>query len=170
MTRASEVVRLARWIANGLDRASPLGGRDSGPRRPMIHRHRVIRAQRRGVRLDHRMQAKPLADLRQDRHAELAAAVGDHEIHRFGGRLFGGANEVAFVLPVLGVYDDDRPTFANRVDGLFDAGKVMFQAGAFHLFRMAWFNESRTSRVPSSSRPTARWSMPATNRTLLVSR
>ena len=72
MSRPREVGRLARRVANRLDRASPLGGRDAGPRRAMIDRHRVVRAQRGRVGFDHRMQPKPLADLGQNRHAELA--------------------------------------------------------------------------------------------------
>ena len=105
----------------------PFGRRDAGSRRAMIDRHRVVRAQRGGVGLDHRMQAEPLADLGQDRHAELPAAVRDHEVDGFGGRLFGGADEVAFVFAVLGIDDDDDPAVADRLDGLFDSGKVLVQ-------------------------------------------
>ena len=70
---------------------------------------------------------EPLADLRQDRHAELAAAVRDHEVDGFGRRLFGGADEVAFVFTVLGIDDDDDPTGADRLNGLFNSGKVLVQ-------------------------------------------
>ncbi len=55
------------------------------------------------------MQTKPLADLGQDRHAQLAAAVRDHEVDRFGGRLFGGTNKIALVFAILGVDDNYDP-------------------------------------------------------------
>ena len=61
------------------------------------------------VGLDHRGQLEPLADLGQDRHAELPAAVGDHEVDDFRRDLLGGADEVAFVFAVLGIDDDDDP-------------------------------------------------------------
>ena len=93
----------------------------------MIDRHRVIRAERGRIGLDHRMETEPLADLGQDRHAELAAAVGDHEVDGFGRRLFGGADEVAFVFTVFGIDDNDDPPDADRLDSFFNGGKVMVQ-------------------------------------------
>ena len=63
----------------------------------MIDRHRVVGAERGRIGLDHRMQTEPLADLGQDRHAKLPAAVRDHEVDGFGRRLFGGTDEVPFV-------------------------------------------------------------------------
>ena len=68
-----------------------------------------------------------MADLGQDRHAELAAAVGDHKVDGFGGRLFGGTHEVAFVFTVLRIDNNNDPPSANRLNGLFNSGKVMVQ-------------------------------------------
>ena len=93
-------------------------------RRAVIDRHGVVGAQRGGVRLDHRRQLEPLAHVRQDRHAELPAAVGDHEVDRLGRHLLGGADEVALVLAVLGVDDDDHPALADGLDGFFDGGEL----------------------------------------------
>ena len=45
----------------------------------------------------------------------------------FGGRLFGGAHEVAFVFTVLGIDNNNDPAGANRLNGLFNSGKVMVQ-------------------------------------------
>ena len=93
----------------------------------MIDGHRVIRPQRRVIGLDHRMQTKPLADLWQDWHAKLAAAVGDHEVHRFGSRFFGRTHEVPFVFAVFGIHNNNDPSGADRLNGLFNSGKVMVQ-------------------------------------------
>ena len=120
-------------IANRQDRRRAFGRGDAGPRRAMVDRHGVIGAQRRRVRLDHRVEREPLADLRQDRHAELPAAIGDHEIDRLGRGLFGGTDEVAFVLAVLGVDDDHHPAVADRVDGIFNRGKTAGHADLFQL-------------------------------------
>ena len=69
-------------------------------------------------------QLEPLGDLGQDRHAELAAAVGDHEVDDLGRHLFGGADEIAFVLAVFGIDHDDHVAAGNRRDGGFDGGKL----------------------------------------------
>ena len=116
------------WIVRG-----PFGGRDAGPRRAVIDRHGVVRAQRGRVRLDHRVQLEPLADLGQDRHAELAAAVRDHEVDRLGRDLLGRADEVALVLAVLGIDDDHHPAVADRLDGIFNRGKTAGHADLFQL-------------------------------------
>ena len=140
----NEVGRLARRVANRPDRRRPFGRRDAGPRRAVIDGHRVIRAQRRGVRLDHRVELEPLADLGQDRHAELPAALGDHEVDRLGRRLFGGADEVAFVFAVLGVDDNDDPALADRVDGFFNRGKWVL-----HVVTFAGLNAHCGANAPS---------------------
>ena len=41
-----------------------------------------------------------------------------------GVDLFGRADEIAFVFAVFGVDDDDHLAATNRVDGLFDGGKM----------------------------------------------
>ncbi len=66
---------------------------------------------------------KSLADLGQDRHAELAAAVGDHEIDCLGRGQIGGADEIPFILAVFGVDDDHDLAAADGIDGFFDRGK-----------------------------------------------
>ena len=63
------------------------------------------------------------ADLGQDRHAELPAAVGDHEIDDFGRHLLGRADEIALVLAVLGVHDDDDLARGDGLDGRFNGRK-----------------------------------------------
>ena len=107
MAGPDEIGRLAGRIDDRPDRVGPLLGRDAGFRRAMIDRHGEAGAQRGGVRLDHRGQLEPFANLGQQRHAKLPAAVGDHEVDDFGRHLFGGADEIAFVFAVFGIDDDD---------------------------------------------------------------
>ena len=55
-----------------------------------------------------------------DRCAEDATAVAHHEVHLLGGNLFGGDDEVAFVLAVLIVDDDKEFTTAEVFEGFLD--------------------------------------------------
>src|SRR4051812_19356130 len=127
MSRPDEILWCARGIANRLDCSRPFASRNTRSRGPMIHWNRKTSPQRRGVFANHRMQVEPLADLRQDRHAELPTAVGDHEVHSFGGRLFSRTYEVAFVFPIFGIDNNDNPPGANRLNGLFDSGEMLVQ-------------------------------------------
>ena len=107
-----------------LDRAGPFRGRDAGLRRAMIDRHRVswCPAGPCWSRPSGAASSRS-ADLGQDRHAELAAAVRDHEVDDLGRDLFGGGDEIAFVLAVFGVDDDHYAAVADGLDGFFDGGK-----------------------------------------------
>ena len=82
------------------------------------------------------MQTKPLANLGQNRHAELPAAVGDHEVDRFGARLF-RAHKVAFVFTVFGIDDNNDLAGEDRVNSFFDSGKVLVQM-SFLGWRGVW--------------------------------
>ncbi len=65
----------------------------------------------------HRKQTQPVADGAIQRHAEVAGGVADHEGHQFRGRHFGGEDQIALVLAVLIVDDDDglaRGDVGNR--------------------------------------------------------
>jgi hypothetical protein len=137
-----EIGRLAGGVTDGAYCKSAFGGRDAGFDRAMIHRDRVVRAQRGRVLADHEREFQPLAGFRQNRHAQLAAAMRDHEIHELGRDAFGSANEIALVLAVFCVDDDDRAAVANGVHCLFDGGKV---AG----------HESAGARASGSNRPSS---------------
>ena len=52
------------------------------------------------------------------------AAVRDHEVHGRRRRPLGGADEVPLVFAVLGIDDNNHLAATNRVDGLFDGGKM----------------------------------------------
>jgi len=74
---------------------------------------------------DHERQIEPLSDVGQNRHAKLALAVRDHEVHDFRRHLFGRTDEIAFILAVLGIHNDDDPPGGNGLDRGFDTGKTM---------------------------------------------
>ena len=58
----------------------------------------------------HRQQAELVADVAVQRHAQVARRVADHERDEFRRRLLGGEDEVALVLAILVVDDDDGLT------------------------------------------------------------
>ena len=124
VARAIEIGRLAVRIANRLDRRRPFGGRDAGPassdgRPARCNSCRAARCSSRPSGGD----SSRSADLGQDRHAELPAALRDHEVDRLGRGLFGGTDEVALVFAVFGIDDDDDSPLANGLDGFVDRGK-----------------------------------------------
>ena len=91
----------------------------------MIDRHGEGGLQRGRVVLDDRRQIEPLGHFGQDGHAELPPAVGDHEIDDLRRHLFGRADEIALVLAVLGVHDDDDFSGGDGLDGRFDGRKTV---------------------------------------------
>ncbi len=103
MSGPDEVGRLAGRVDDGLDRQGPLLGGYARAASAVVDRHGKRRAQRGSVRFDHGAEFEPLAHIRQQRHAELAAAVGDHEIHDLGRDFFGGADKIPLVLAIFGV-------------------------------------------------------------------
>ena len=60
----------------------------------------------------------------EDRHADLSAAVSDHEIHDVGRRLLGSADEVSLILTVLGIDHDHHLATANGGYGGIDRRKL----------------------------------------------
>ena len=96
----------------------------------MIDRNRPGSAERRGVLIDHRRKVEPLADFWQHGHAELPAAVRDHEVDDLGSDLFGGTDEVAFVFAVFGVDDDHDLAGGDGFDRQVDCGKAGGHGGS----------------------------------------
>ncbi len=73
--------------------------------------------------LDHRGQVELGAALRRQREADQAAAVLGHEVDVLGGGELGRHREVALVLAVLVVADDDHPALAQLLEGFLDRGE-----------------------------------------------
>ena len=68
--------------------------------------------------------------LGRHREADEPTAVRDHEIDRIGRDGRRRHREIALVLPILVVDDDDHPSGANRVDGLFHGREGRFGLAA----------------------------------------
>ena len=68
----------------------------------------------------HGQQPEPIADRALQRHAQVARGVADHEGDQFRGGFLGGEDEVALVLAVLVVDDDDGPARCDVGNRPFD--------------------------------------------------
>ena len=86
--------------------------------------------ERRLVLVGHLAQAELVAALLGQAEADEAARVRDHEVDRLGRGELGRDREVALVLAVLVVDDDDEAALADLLDRLLDGGEGAFGAGA----------------------------------------
>ena len=73
--------------------------------------------------LDHQRDVELVEPLAGHRQADQAAAVLGHEVDRLGRDLLGGHRQIAFVLAILVVDDDDHLAAADGGDGVFDRRK-----------------------------------------------
>jgi len=80
-------------------------------------------AVRRAVVAHHQRQAELAAARLGQRQADQAAAVLGHEVDRLGRDVFGGQHEVALVLAVFLVDQDDHAAVADVGDDVLDGGK-----------------------------------------------
>ena len=76
-----------------------------------------------GVPLGHLGQAELVAALAGERQADQAPAVQGHEVDHLGRDQLGRADEIALVLAVLVVGDDDDLAVAQVVDRLLDGAE-----------------------------------------------
>ena len=86
-----------------------------------VDRHGEGRAQQRGVVLLHHVEPQFVAAFLRQRGAQHAAALLEHEVHDFGRDLLRRDDEVAFVLAVLVVHDDNGFADAEVLDDLLHA-------------------------------------------------
>ena len=75
-----------------------------------------------GVGLRHQRQAEGVEPLAGEREADQAAAVGGHEVDRGRRAHLRRDDEVALVLAVLVVDEDEHPAVARVLDDLLDRG------------------------------------------------
>ena len=104
-----EVARRALGVDGHLDRVRAVGGRDA--RRDALaglDRDRERRLEGRLVLGRHQVEAQLVAALGRERQADQPAPLLGHEVDRVGRRELGGHGEVALVLAVLVVADDDH--------------------------------------------------------------
>ncbi len=115
-----EVRRARARVGELAQRGGAIRGGDAGGGAfDRVDRDRERSAEERRVAIGHGTKLEAIGDLRSERRAKNSAAVAGDEVHRLGGRLFGGHDEVAFVLAILVVDDDHDTSGANLVDRLF---------------------------------------------------
>src|SRR5262249_39419960 len=95
-------------------------GRDAFAR---FDRHRERRLERRLVAIGHLTQPELVAALLGQRQADETARVSGHEVDRLGRRELRRDRQVAFVLAIRGVDDDDELALADVLDGVLDRGE-----------------------------------------------
>ena len=85
-----------------------------------------------GVLRHHERNLEFVEPLRRHRQADEAAPVLRHEVDRLWRDLVGSNRQVALVLPVFIVDDDDHLSLAEGVEGIFDPGDgAVLLAGPF---------------------------------------
>ena len=124
VARLDEVARPRGRIDGDLDRVGAVvrgdAGRDAFAR---LDRHREGGAERRLVLVGHLAQPELVAALLGQAEADEPACVRDHEVDGLGRRELGRDREVALVLAVLVVDDDDEAAGADVLDRLLDGGE-----------------------------------------------
>jgi uncharacterized protein (DUF608 family) len=72
------------------------------------------------VAADHGRQLQPLAALARERQADQAAAETGHEVDSLGADMVGGQHQIAFVLSVFFIYQDDHASGAHVCNDVFN--------------------------------------------------
>ena len=121
---ADEVLRAAGGIGDDLD-----GAARSKAEMPVVMPVRAsklwVNGVARGVEVDagQQFEAEAVGDRPRHRHAQPAAGLADHEVDRLGRDVLGGDDEVALVLAVFVVHEDDHAAGAKFVQGFVDGAK-----------------------------------------------
>ena len=147
VARVDEVVGRRLRVDRDLDRLSAVGGRD--PSRDSVARldgDREGRVVRSLVLVGHLPQAELVAALGRQAQADQPAPVHRHEVHRLGRDELRGDREVALVLAVLVVDDDDEPPGADLLDRLLDRREGRFGHRRSRRAIVAGVNAGSTSR------------------------
>jgi hypothetical protein len=106
-----EARRAGAGVAERPDGAAAIGGRDTrADARREVHADGELSAVRFVVLRHHERQPELARPARREGHAHHAARVPQHERELFLRQALGGDNQVAFVLALLVVRDDDELT------------------------------------------------------------
>ena len=116
-----DVARPRLGVDRDLDRVGAVVGRDPGADAAGgLDRDREGGLQRRLVLRRHQVEAEPFAALRGQRQADQPARLLGHEVDRLRRRELRRHHQVALVLAVLAVADDDHAPGADLLDRLLD--------------------------------------------------
>ena len=72
---------------------------------------------------DHKRHLELVEPLPQHGHAKQAPGLLDDEVDGVGRHLLGSHHQVAFVFPLLIVYDDQQPAGSHFLEGFFQAAQ-----------------------------------------------
>ncbi len=124
VTGTGKVAGTCRRITQRLDRDRPIRCGDPGGRAVAVvdgvHERRALRL---GVVVDHQRNVERLEAVAREWRADHARGVTDEKGDGLGGGVLGRHDEVALVLAVLVVDDDDDLTATDRCDGVGDRGE-----------------------------------------------
>ena len=160
-----DVVLALGRVDRGADRVRAVGRADAGGHAlARLDGHGERRLVRRLVLQRHELEAELVAALRREREADPAARVGGHEVDVVGRDELGGHDEVALVLAVLVVDDDDHPAGGDLLERLLDGRELGGGGGAHRQVRapnsfstyLARRSTSRLTTVPGAAAAQAR--------------
>ena len=97
------------------------GGNAGADANRRLDGHGELGTKTRAVALHHQRQLQALAALQAHRHADQATAVARHEVDVLSLTGLGGHDQIAFVLAVFVIHQDDHLAGANIFDQFFDA-------------------------------------------------
>ena len=110
---------ICNCIENGL---SSIGGGNAGANAGGgVHRYRKRSAERRGVVRHHHRDTQLSDALFGERQTDQPTAMGRHKINCFRSDFLGSHAEIAFVLAVFIIHQNDHLTAANIGDRRFDS-------------------------------------------------
>ena len=121
MPRLHQVFRHRGRVRHDLNGARPIRGADAGgnPAR-RVHAHLEIGFERLAVLRHHPLDAQLLQPVGRGGHADQATAVLGHEIDCLGCGVFSGHDQIAFILAVGVIDDDDQLAFTQVLDHRLD--------------------------------------------------
>ena len=121
VARRDDVRRRGVGADGGPDGGGAVGGGDAAPDAvPRVDRHRERGAERGAVLAHHHGQPELLALVLGERQADEPAPVRGHEVDVLGGDALGGDAEIALVLAILVVHQDDHAAGADLLQRFLD--------------------------------------------------
>src|SRR5581483_5926090 len=124
MPRAGQVRGPGGRIDQRSDRGASIGGGDTRAHAtPGVHRHGERGPIAGRVGIDHHGNLQLVEPLPYDWHADQPTPVTRHEVDGLRRHVIRGDCEIALVLPILVIHDDDELTVFEILYRLFDAAQ-----------------------------------------------
>ena len=129
MSRLYQILRHRGRVGHDLNGACAVGRADAGGDAARgVHAHLEIGLEGFPIVRDHPLDPQLLQPFGGGRRANQAAAVLGHEVDGLLARVFRGHDQIAFVLAVGVVHDDDHPAIPQVLDHCFDGIKGSLHA------------------------------------------